>query len=1023
MRRHFSVLLLALFFFFSAVAQNRPLTGIVTDAENKGIISATVKVKGKPTATTTDADGKFSLSVPEGKVILQVSSVGFELKTIDVDGATGNIIVALSLSNQQLGEVVVTALGIKKQKRVLGYAVGQVKGEDLTKAREINLGNALQGRVAGVNASGTATGPAGSSRVIIRGATSASGNNQPLYVVDGIPIDNTQQGNAGRWGGADRGDGLSSFNPDDIADISVLKGSGASALYGSRGSNGVILITTKKGRAGQGIGVEYSSNYTLDKVLKTTDWQYEYGSGDLGLKPANLAEAQDNALFSWGGKLDGSQVISIDGKLHPYSAQKDNMKSFYNNGRTFSNTLALTGGNETVNYRFSVGNVSNKAILPNAGYDRKNYSLSMNASPNKKITLETNIQYIVEKAANRPFLSDAPKNANLTVYQLATNIDVRWLKPGVDSNGFEAKHLGSNIYQQTPYFATDYVKNSDHRNRIIGSSIVTYNITPELYARAKFGIDYINYEYAEVEPTGIAYNPKGAMNVFLQSRYEYNAEAQVGYKKSLFNNFNLNAIVGLNRQHNRAKSSSYGGGEFIVPFQYFYGNVKNKYSNEGYGESEINSVFGSADFSYKNLIFLGVTGREDWFSTLSPKNNNIFYPSLSTSFIYSDAVKLPAWWSYGKLRAGWGNVGGGEPSPYALVLTYNPVGQGYFGQPLVGTNGGTIPNANLKPYNVRTIEIGTENSFFNNRLSLDITWYSKTTTNDIADANVSVASGYGSTRINVGEISNKGVELQISGIPYKTKNFTWTAGYNMGYNKSTVVKLSDELKSKTLADNRDGNAFVVLEEGKPFGIIKSFVYERNAKGELVYESNGTLRRGELVTVGKGVAPYTMGFTNDFSYKNFTLSVLIDGKFGGNVFSSSNYLGYRLGLHKGTLEGRQGGIPVKGVDVNGDPVNVTVNAEDYWRAWARGETAHFLYSSDFIKLRSLTLSYNIPKRALGKTPFQGINISFVARNLMNFLNQIPNVDPESNYQNGNEQGLERGGVPVSRSFGFNLNVKF
>ena len=424
-----------------------------------------------------------------------------------------------------------------------------------------------------------------------------------------------------------------------------------------------------------------------------------------------------------------------------------------------------------------------------------------------------------------------------------------------------------------------------------------------------------------------------------------------------------------------------------------------------------------------NLFFISLTGREDWFSTLSPKNNHTFYPSVSSSFIYSDAVKLPDWWSYGKLRAGWGNVGGALPDAYALVLTYNPVGQGYFGQPLVGTNGNTIPNGNLQPYNVRTIEFGTENSFFKNRLSLDVTWYNKTTTNDIADANVSISSGYNSTKINVGEISNKGIELQISGIPFKTDNFTWNTGFNMGYNESKVVKLSDELKSKTLADNRDGNAFIVLEEGQPFGIIKAYDYERNASGALVYNPDGTLRRGKLVTAGKGVAPYSLGFTNDLSYKSFRLSVLIDAKFGGDVFSSSNYLGYRLGLHKGTLEGREDGIPVSGVDVNGAPVNVTANAQDYWRAWARGQTSNFVYSSDFIKLRSVSLGYDFPKSMLGKSHIEGINISFVARNLLSIYSKVPNVDPESNYQNGNEQGLERGGVPVTRSFGVNLNVKF
>jgi TonB-linked SusC/RagA family outer membrane protein len=1026
MKRILALLGLVLLSSMGAIAQNRPITGVVADAENKGIVSATVKVNGKSISTITDSEGYFALNVPTGKVTLVVSSIGYTSKTVDVTENVTNVKVVLAISTQELGEVVVTSLGVKKQKRVLGYAVGQVKGEDLSKAKEINLGNALQGRVAGVNVSGTATGPAGSSRVVIRGATSASGSNQPLYVVDGIPIDNTQQGNAGRWGGTDKGDGLSSFNPDDIASVSVMKGTAASALYGYRGSNGVILITTKRGKSGKGIGVEFTSNYTFEKVFKTTDWQYVYGSGDKGVKPANLAEAQDLYNFSWGAKLDGSQVMSIDGLMHPYSAQKDNMKNFYNNGSTNSNTIAFTGGSDKINYRFSVGNVENKAILPNAGFDRKNFSLSLNATPNDKITLETNAQYVIEGATNRPFLSDSPKNANLSVYQLATNTDVRWLKPGVDENGFEAKHFGGNIYSQTPYFATNYVKNFDKRNRFVGSSSITYNITPKLYAKSKFGIDYINYEFTEIEPTGLAYSPKGAMGITQQARYEYNIEGILGYRNTLFKDFGVDAFVGANRQHNRTNGTNLSGSEFIKPFQYFYGNLKNKSAGVNFAESEVNSLFGSADLSYKNLFFVTLTGRTDWFSNLYKDSNSIdykFYPSVSSSFIYSEAVKMPDWWSYGKLRAAWGNVGGQLPDPYALVLTYTPVGQGYLGQPLVGTNGGSIPNGNLQPYNVKTIEIGGENSFFKNRLSLDVTWYSKTTTNDIADASASIASGYNSTKINIGEISNKGLELQISGIPYKTENFTWNTGFNMGYNQSKVVKISDELKSKTLADNRDGNAFIVLEEGQPFGIIKAYDYKRNASGALVYNPDGTLIRGELVTAGKGVAPYSLGFTNDFSYKNFRLSVLIDGKFGGSVFSSSNYLGYRLGLHQGTLPGRETGIPVSGVNESGAPVNVTANAQDYWRAWARGQTSNFVYSSDFVKLRSVSLGYDFPKSMLGKSHIEGVNISFVARNLLSIYSKVPNVDPESNYQNGNEQGLERGGVPVTRSFGVNLNVKF
>lgn len=1030
MKRILAVLAMVLLSSLSAAAQNRLITGIVTDAENKGIVAASIEVQGKPFSAVTDAEGRFRMNVPEGKVTLNVSSIGFESKSVVLQENETRVAVTLTETTQELKDVVVTSFGVKKQKKSLGYAVGELKGEDLTKNKEINLGNALQGKIAGVNVSAPVTGPSGSSRVVIRGATSASGLNQPLYVVDGIPIDNTQQGNAGMWGGADKGDGMSSFNPDDIASMSVLKGSAASALYGYRGSNGVILITTKKGKNRTGIGVDFSTNSTFNTPASLLNWQDQYGAGapnasGVPTRFANLQELRDSYYFAWGDKYDGTPSIALDGSTRPYKAYgKDNVENFYRTGYSFSNTLAVSGGNETTNFRLSFGNTKDESIMPGTTFGRNNVALSLNSSPNKKITVETNAQYISEKSHNRPYLNDSPRNPSFPTTFMTPGTDIRWLSNPYDANGGEEDFLGANVYHTNPYFAVDSPLNDDLRKRFIGSAQVTYNITDKIYAKGVIGIDDINYEYTEIEPTGINYSPGGSYENRVENRSEVNASGYLGYKGDIVKNLSLDAFVGANRQDNRYSGIKMKGNNFIVPFEYFYANTQPDRTEKLFSERQVNSLFYSADLGYKDFLYLSLTGREDWFSTLNIEDNSIFYPSVSTSFIYSEVINLPEWMSYGKLRAGWGNVGGGLQEAYALTLTYTtPDGQtDSLGQPILGINGDTVPNKYLKPYNVSTIEFGFENTFFNNRISTDLTFYQKKTTKDIADADISMASGFRTTKINVGEIMNKGVEFAITAKAVKTPNFSWSVGYNFAYNDSEVISLSDKITTKSLEGNRDGRASVVLEKGQPFGVIKAYDYLRDANGNIVIDTNGKFMRGNLIIAGQGVAPASMGLSNDFSYKNFTLSVFVDAKFGGEIYSATNQLGTRYGLSEITLPGREGGVAVSGNDVNGNPVNTTVSAYDYWRSYS-DVTSNFVYDADFVKLRAISFAYNFPKMFLQKTPFQSVSLAFSAHNLWTIYDKVPNIDPESNYSNSNAQGMERASMPLTRNYGFALNVKF
>ncbi|OMQ09295.1 SusC/RagA family TonB-linked outer membrane protein [[Flexibacter] sp. ATCC 35103] len=1029
MKRILAVLGMVLLSSLGAVAQNRLITGIVADAENKGIVAASIEVQGKPFSAITDAEGRFKMNVPEGKVTLNVSSIGFASKLVVLQENENRVAVVLIENTQELKDVVVTSFGVKKQKKSLGYAVGELKGDELTKNKEINLGNALQGKIAGVNVSAPVSGPSGSSRVVIRGATSASGLNQPLYVVDGIPIDNSQQGNAGMYGGADKGDGMSSFNPDDIASMSVLKGSAASALYGYRGSNGVILITTKKGKSGTGIGVDFSTNSTFNTPATLLHWQDQYGAGapvnGVATRFANAQELGDSYYFAWGDKYDGTPSLGIDGITRPYQAYgQDNVKNFYRTGYSFSNTLAISGGNETTNFRLSFGNTKDESILPGTNFGRNNVTLSLNSAPNKKVSIETNAQYISEKSHNRPYLNDSPRNPSFPVTFMTPGTDIRWINNAYDENGGEADYFQSNVYQTNPYFATQETLNNDLRKRFIGSAKVNYNITDKIYAKAVIGIDDINYEFTEIEPTGINYAPGGAYENTVQNRSEFNASGYLGYKGDIAKNLSLDAFVGANRQDNRMSGIKMRGNNFIVPFKYFYANTQPVKTEKLFSESEVNSLFYSADLGYKDFLYVSLTGREDWFSTLDPANNSTFYPSVSTSFIYSEIVKLPEWMSYGKIRAGWGNVGGALPDAYALSLTYTaPDGQtDSQGQPILGVNGETVPNKFLKPYNVSTIEFGFENTFFNNRLSTDLTFYQKRTTNDIADADISKASGYRTTKINVGEILNQGVEFAVNVKAVKTPSFSWSVGYNFAYNKSEVVNLSDKIPTKLLDDNRDARASVVLEKGQPFGVIKAYDYLRDTNGNIVLDPSGKFLRGNLIIAGQGVAPTSMGLSNDFSYKNFTLSVFVDAKFGGEIYSATNQLGMRYGLSEASLAGREGGVAVSGTDTNGNAVNTTVSAYDYWRSYS-DVTSNFVYDADFVKLRAISFSYNFPKSYIEKTPFQSISLAFSAHNLWTIYDKVPNIDPESNYNNSNAQGLERASMPLTRNYGITLNVKF
>ncbi|MDJ1484192.1 SusC/RagA family TonB-linked outer membrane protein, partial [Cytophagaceae bacterium YF14B1] len=885
-----------------SVFAQQTITGKVTNlTDDTALPGVTVAVKGTTTGTTTDVNGQYSLKVDDPNATLVFSFVGFTSEETPINNRT-TINMALAPDIQSLGEVVVTALGIEKEKKALVYSVSEAKGSEFTQARENNVANALTGKIAGVNATGLSTGPGGSSRVIIRGNGSLTSTSQPLYVINGMPIDNSVPGGEaapnglGGRNGVDRGDGIGAMNPDDIESISVLKGGAAAALYGSRGANGVILITTKKGRMQKGVGVEYNGTYTMENVSVFPDFQYEYGQGDGGVMPTTLAQAQATGRRSFGAKIDGStNYVAADGKTHPYVAQKDNLKNFYQTGATFTNSVALSGGNESIVYRLSLADLNAKSVLPSNTFNRKTANLSISAKLSPKLRFESVVQYNLEKGNNRPIAGDALGNPNWMAYEVANTVDVRWLKPGHDANGNEIVWNDAGIVTNG-YFFINKFKQTDSKNRLIGQASISYDILKNLTVKGNVTRDFYSYNFSSILPTGTQYVPNGQYEGIKSDLTETNSMLTLSYKTTLRENFGVSAMAGGNILQRKNDQYDFSGQTFTTPYFYSFSNLATSSAVPSYSNIRTNSVFGSLDLDYKSFLFLTATARQDWFSTLSPASNSIFYPSLGTSFVLSDVLKMPKAVDMVKLRASWAQVGGGGPSASQINLAYSSVPSAS-SVPLQNVSSAILANAKLKPFVSTTYEVGLNTQLFAGRLNLDVTLYDRRTKDDIVNVPISYSSGYTSALLNVGKLSNKGIEILIEGTPVQSDAFRWTTSFNFAYNKSEVLKLAEGISTVTIGNSANGNATISNQVGKPFGSIYGYRMKKDASGNIIYDTNSNLpvQTDNNQYLGNGVPPYTMGLTNEFKYKNFSLNVLVDGKFGGSIFSVMEVYATRLGL--------------------------------------------------------------------------------------------------------------------------------
>lgn len=1009
------------------------------------LIGVSVMVVGTTNGTITDMDGNFTLECNAGDE-LEISYIGYN--TIRVK-AQSNMQITLEESSTELEEVVVTALGIKRDRKALGYGLSEVKGEELTKAKETNVINSLAGKVAGLVVSNTAGGASGSTRVMLRGTTELTGNNQPLYVVDGVPLDNTNFGSAGEQGGYDLGDGISAINPDDIETMTVLKGPAASALYGSRASHGVILITTKKAEQ-EKVSVEYNGSFTVDTQLaKWDDVQEIYGMGDNG---QYQLDASSGTNQSWGVKADMIDKTYFDGSVHPFLIYPNNTSSFFRTGLTAQNTAVLSVNTGKTGVRFSFTDMRNKDILPNTNMSRDNFNLRVNTSAGP-IDFDFSANYTRENVKNRPALGSSQSNVGKNLMTLASTYNIEWLKNYQNADGTYANWNGNDQYNRNPYWDLYKNENKSVKDVFRFTAKAIYNIDKHLKIQGTLGTDINNMNFDDFIARSTPGVLPGKLTNSIFNNRTLNAEILALYNNN-WGSFDLNATLGGNifKVDNKttvitATDQQMDGVVSII--NYAEQNVQ-----PSTYKKQINSLYASASLGYRSTYYLEGTVRGDRSSTLPSSNNTYIYPSVSGSIVFTNFIKnsnIKNVFSFGKVRASWAKVGS-DTDPYQLALNYATGKYSYPGFTIGMINNYTQPNSDLKPTMTSSYELGAELKFFNGRLGIDLTYYNQTSKDQIISLASSASSGYQSRLINAGKIQNKGIELAINGRVLQIKDFAWDAGFNFSKNSNKVLELVEGMDFFQLADASWAGVSVGAEVGKDYGSILGTDFKRNENGDILIDKNTGLPLYDenLKTLGNSTWDWTGGFYSTFTYKNFHLYAAFDIKMGADLYSFSMRSAYLTGKATGTLPGREEwyrseearkaagmteeqwraagkceGLIVDGVVDNGDGTysknTYAVNPQNYWKSVAEKAPALFIYDNSYIKCREITFGYTFPSSMLGKF-VKSLSLSFVARNPFIVWKNIPNIDPDSNY-NTSGMGLEYGSLPSRRSYGFNINVKF
>jgi TonB-linked SusC/RagA family outer membrane protein len=1060
----------------------QPITvsGRVTNEANVPMQNVTVSIPSLNVGAYTNTEGRYSFTVPADRagqtVTIMARRLGLQPRSVTVvlSGPTITQDFALAPSAMQLEGVVVTALGIERSRRALGVAQQTIDSSMLTEtAKPTNLVSALSGKIAGINVT-SATTQGGAARITIRGVTSIAGQNQPLFIVDGIPIDNTQFTSsrylAMGYGGYDYGNAAQDLNPDDIASISILKGPNAAALYGARAANGAIIITTKSGRGSRGFTLSASQQVTFESPLRLPDYQNTWGQGFSGelceswrqgrthpatgrAVPANFVYERcgfhyvdgnyggvnDGADESWGPRLDGgmrsqhSLTTAGAAEVRPWVAHPNNVRDYFDLGKTYVTNVAAQGSTDRANYRLSLTNQDVSGMVPGNTLKRLTTALNAGAELSSRLSTNASLQYIANQGVNRPGTGYDEANPMMGFVWFGRQVDVAALKGRTrDAEGNQISWNYS--YHNNPYFHTFENQNRDTRDRIIGVASATYKFTDWLSGTLRTGTDF----YRDYRRFEIAHGYIGGavwfrgFNDFSRGGFEenniYSQETNTDFlltaNRALFTDLGLSVNFGGNQRRNNLRTTYVGTNRLVNPGVYNIGNSAVQVTPlQLYQQKRINSLYGQAEFGYKDYAFLTVTGRNDWSSTLPKGNNSYFYPSVSGSVVFTQALPMLGFdgiLNYGKIRAGWSRVGN-DADPYQLQLAYT-----------AATTFGDIPrfavpndlvNANLKPESTDAWEVGTELQSLGGRLGLDFTYYTKRTSNQILAAEISKAAGFNTALVNAGVISNRGVELQLTAIPVRLANgFEWEASVNYGRNRNRVEELYGDLQSVQLGLAPHWGLTVEARKGHPYGSLFGVGYLRDDQGRLLL-ANGLPQpeaSSEKRVLGVYTPDWTGGINNTLRFRGVELGVLVDTRQGGQIYSTGNMWGSYAGILKSTEFRPDTGYLIVGIDeATGQPNTTHVTAQSYFHSlWPIQEA--WIYDASFVKLREARLSFNVPQRLTNPLRVGSVRASIIGRNLY-LWTDAPNIDPETAFSTANMQGIEMGQLPTARSIGFQLTV--
>jgi TonB-linked SusC/RagA family outer membrane protein len=1026
--------------------QVKKVSGNVKDSSGEPLPGVTVMIKGTTIGTITSIDGSFSLADVPADATLVFSFIGMDTQEIVVMGKQELNVILLD-SMESIDEVVVTALNINRKKQSLGYSLTAVDGEEINQAKETNVVNSLKGRVAGLQISQTAGGVGSSTRIVLRGIASLSSSNRPLFVVDGVAM--SDGGNA-RTGIAqkDMGNAISELDPETIESISVLKGAGASAAYGSRGANGVILVTTKKGRQ-QGFGVSFSSSYDINQPVLYTELQNKYGQGIMGMYPpvvdpeTNMPSKAGLWVLSFGPEMKGQTLPNFAGIDVPFSPQPNNVLDFYRNGSTLTNSVTLDAGNERASFLMSLTNVESKGVSPNNSLSRQNFNVRGTMKVGDILELDGKMTYSYQKVNNRVYMEESAGNAMWNLTMMPRNMRLEDLRNNtIDEDGNELKFQDEPA-SSNPYWMLNNLRNYDKKHHVISFASAKVNLASWLNLKIQSGLDYNHLNSHEEFAPGSSeprLNIKGGLSNQMTNGIEWNSDVMLNASKDISKRVSGTLHIGGNYRYSDGYTMNQRGIGLNVPDLYHISNASEYSTGYYYSKKGVYSAISLASLTYDQWLYFDLSLRNDWSSTLPADNNSYFYHSENLSLLFTKALGMSSTiLSNGRIRGSYGRVG--NDTGAHRTNQYYGIAQSNFPYPL-GQIGG-LAHFDLKPELTDSWEVGTNLYFFRNRLELDVAYYDRSTKNQIMAVPIPGTSGYTSKIFNAGEIKNTGLELLVNATILKNSALKWDVSVNAARNYSEVVELHEDLESIDV-----GGFFnigrIIAKPGEPFGSIYADVYERDDFGDRYIDDKGFPVKGGYEKVGDINPDLTGGIRNSFSYKNIDLSFLIDFQLGGEFISGSKYYQYTMGTSSHTLAGREewysthnpDGSPIEGMEEDGpvyEGININTGEPNtvplmpayyYTTPFSQNIGEEFIMDATNVRMRELVLSYRLPNLLLAKTPIKKASLSLTGRNLFFLYRANQYADPEGGYSSGSTgTGIEHSPLPSTRSIGVQLRVNF